>query len=98
MAWKTLVGCLAIGTMLSGCLTPGDDGGLIRIDAPNGPGGTVRYINGNGVEIAGPTGPIKTINAEGEYTLSGGSTLSGASVVTAPTKMTANSMARMLEE
>ena len=22
MAWKTLVGCLAIGTMLSGCSTP----------------------------------------------------------------------------
>ena len=24
MAWKTLVGCLAIGTMLSGCLSPNE--------------------------------------------------------------------------
>ena len=39
MALRTIVGCIAISTMLSGCLTPGDDGGLIRIDAPNGPGG-----------------------------------------------------------
>jgi len=90
VAWKTLVGCLAIGTMLSGCLTPSDDGGLIRTESNNGMAGDVTYKNGNGVEIAGPTGPIKTINEDGEYTLSGGSVLGGDSVVTPDVKALAS--------
>jgi hypothetical protein len=56
-------------------INTGDDGGLIRIDAPNGPGGTVTYTNGNGVTIAGAEGAINTINADGDYTAGGGSTV-----------------------
>jgi len=56
-------------------INTGDDGGLIRIDAPNGPGGDVTYTNGNGVTVAGPEGPINTINEDGEYTTGGGSTV-----------------------
>ena len=56
-------------------INTGDDGGLIRIDAPNGPGGTVTYTNGNGVTVAGPESPINTINEDGVYTPGGGSTV-----------------------
>jgi hypothetical protein len=56
-------------------INTGDDGGLIRIDAPDGPGGTVTYTNGNGVTIAGAEGAINTINADGDYTAGGGSTV-----------------------
>jgi hypothetical protein len=56
-------------------INTGDDGGLIKIEAPNGVAGTVDYVNGNGVEVAGPTGVINTINEDGEYTPSGDSTV-----------------------
>ena len=56
-------------------INTGDDGGLIRIDAPGGPGGTVTYTNGNGVTVAGSEGPINTINEDGVYTPGGGSTV-----------------------
>jgi hypothetical protein len=67
-------------------INTGDDSGLIRIDAPNGPGGTVTYTNGNGVTVAGPESPINTINEDGVYTPGGGSTVTpgggGGSVTT----------------
>jgi hypothetical protein len=56
-------------------INTGDDSGLIRIDAPTGPGGNVTYTNGNGVTIAGPEKPINTINEDGDYTAGGGSTV-----------------------